>query len=833
MDDVVICGQLRQIFPQVEPRIIQRTVEQAKTNEGVDILTHCIEVVLARQEAAENPNHGRQETDDVVLVKAIRKEKSNDGTKDIPLVFVKDAPDDIVHNPISLWAEQPQPFSDYDSDSIHSSNSDRESSDDEVDNPMNYSDNKCYFEGNNLLRNEFYDEQLDMLITNMQYSKPESELTPTMKTQSNIDKEHRQPLATPGRPTSTPFTGQHHSKTPSHKQLVGQPSATVGQPLATPSQHHLVTPGQQPLVKLSGFHSTTPSQHSVETLSRHNLETAIRQPSATPSRSSLVTIIETPSKLDTNFNSTKKVAVTLTRQPPKISIPQKLGTPMWNPLETSNQHTSVTLNEQNISNSLTSTATTRSLALDFIKQMYPRVNTEFVDNLSQQGYDLNGIVNMLLDRPDMQNSGPVEKQLSPKEPTQSKDINYFTDFSQRVAGQYSLQCETLLRNEFQRVSVHDIRQALCMFNNHYAPAHKLLEESLLDLKRTKNSTPPPPQNDTPSSTQKKKFSISRLLSNKRSRMKIIGDIEPELMREIDFVKEQAKLGEEKKNAIYAAHLNKQQYIDEGELIECGCCFGEFPFEEIVQCSDGHLFCKECLHGYAKEIIFGSAMTSVKLVCMGEDCDQSFPYNQLEKCLTKEEIEKYRGRLQEDCLAKADIPNLHQCPFCEFAAIIPERQKVFACLNPKCMKESCIDCNEEWKDHFGKKCNEIEKKSQTKLRLSYEERMTMAKVRKCSRCSLNFTKLDGCNKMTCRCGTTQCYVCRKSSINYSHFCRHPRDPGNKCDQCSACSLWTDPAEDDELAIKQLQEEAVVAKRKLMENIEQSTSKKKKLEKNLEV
>ena len=322
---------------------------------------------------------------------------------------------------------------------------------------------------------------------------------------------------------------------------------------------------------------------------------------------------------------------------------------------------------------------------------------------------------------------------------------------------------------------------------------------------------------TPTSAQKKKFTISRLLSSRRHRHKNMGEICPELQLERNFVKKQAMLKEEKKNAVYAAHLNKQQYMDEGELIDCGCCFGEFPFEEIVQCSDGHLFCSECLNGYAKEIIFGSAMASAKLVCLEEDCDQTFPYNQLEKCLTKDEIEKYQGRLQEDCLAKADIPNLCQCPFCEFAAIIPEHQKVFTCMNPKCLKESCVECQEEWKDHFGKKCNEIEKKSQTNLRLSYEERMTMAKVRKCQKCPL-----------TCRCGTTQCYVCRKSAIDYSHFCRHPRDPGQKCNKCAACSLWTDPTEDDELAVKQLEEEARAAKRKLMEEIEQSARKKQKVQ-----
>lgn len=61
-------------------------------------------------------------------------------------------------------------------------------------------------------------------------------------------------------------------------------------------------------------------------------------------------------------------------------------------------------------------------------------------------------------------------------------------------------------------------------------------------------------------------------------------------------------------------LLESEYEEQGQSIECGCCFAEQPFENLVQCFEGHLFCCQCLLGYAREAIYGSGKVSVVCVC---------------------------------------------------------------------------------------------------------------------------------------------------------------------------------------------------------------------------
>lgn len=164
-----------------------------------------------------------------------------------------------------------------------------------------------------------------------------------------------------------------------------------------------------------------------------------------------------------------------------------------------------------------------------------------------------------------------------------------------------------------------------------------------------------------------------------------------------------------------------------------------------------------------------------------------------------------------------------------------RMKKFTCANIQCQRTSCITCQKPWRDPHV--CHEP---LLLDLRATVEAARTAAVKRTCPRCGLSFVKSSGCNKLTCTCGYSMCYLCRKAlgpplrrahhrrqeNINpldgggadpaldqedeeehegYRHFCEHFRvNPGARCTACNKCELYQD--EDEEAVARRAGERA---------------------------
>ncbi|KAL8617652.1 hypothetical protein ACOMHN_047898 [Nucella lapillus] len=216
----------------------------------------------------------------------------------------------------------------------------------------------------------------------------------------------------------------------------------------------------------------------------------------------------------------------------------------------------------------------------------------------------------------------------------------------------------------------------------------------------------------------------------------------------------------------------------GQLLECPCCCEEECLSEDMRaCVQGHLFCRNCV-AHSARVAFGDGKTTFP--CLSGYCEHQFPLSVLKESLPSAMFSKMLRKLQEEEVRQAGIADLVECPFCSFATIMPDpHDKVLHCLNPECLKDSCRLCREP--EHMPLRCEEVERQSETAMRTFIERRVTEAMLRKCHRCGKHFIKEAGCNKMTCVCAATSCYVCKEPGIDYGHF------TGSNCTEEDANTL----------------------------------------------
>ncbi|KAJ9582255.1 hypothetical protein L9F63_003384 [Diploptera punctata] len=270
------------------------------------------------------------------------------------------------------------------------------------------------------------------------------------------------------------------------------------------------------------------------------------------------------------------------------------------------------------------------------------------------------------------------------------------------------------------------------------------------------------------------------------------------LQEVAFIENETKMKEflrrkeeERKAAFELAKAN-------GELLECQCCFdNELLDTDVATCMDGHIFCKQCIKRSA-EIDIGDG--SCYFSCL-TSCKAEFSLKIMQLVLNPTTFSKMLQQRQLEEVQAAGIAGLENCPFCGFATIPESRSKVFTCLNPECMRDSCRTCKRP--SHIPLGCKEVESK-ETKMRTVIEDRMTEALVRTCWKCNKKFIKESGCNKMRCKCGALMCYLCRKPVADYTHF------NGQGGTEFHKCALYSDIQIIHDVAV---QEEGIKAKKEV--------------------
>ncbi|XP_001812033.3 uncharacterized protein LOC100142249 isoform X1 [Tribolium castaneum] len=260
---------------------------------------------------------------------------------------------------------------------------------------------------------------------------------------------------------------------------------------------------------------------------------------------------------------------------------------------------------------------------------------------------------------------------------------------------------------------------------------------------------------------------------------------PNNITNIPLLQEIAYLAHKREITEYVNEIKKRETVEREEVKSlglmqtCNCCYDEEVLpREIYTCQNNCEFCKSCIVK-SVEVAFGEG--KLDFPCLAS-CESSFSLQTLQAVLSPKLFSKIAQKKALEEIKSAGIEDLEVCPFCDFATIPAEGYTIFTCLNPECMKESCRMCKEP--SHIPLRCDEIEKDADVKARTFVENKMTEALLRKCWKCGVKFFKEEGCNKMTCSCGASMCYICGQPVTDYKHF------NGNGGDRYDLCPLYSD-------------------------------------------
>ncbi|ODN77001.1 hypothetical protein, variant 7 [Cryptococcus amylolentus CBS 6039] len=398
----------------------------------------------------------------------------------------------------------------------------------------------------------------------------------------------------------------------------------------------------------------------------------------------------------------------------------------------------------------------------------------------------NGLAEIVVDRAlEVQGGYPtvkIDKGKGRSAPEESIEQYKLPDHraEERKGYQYQDRCLRELEIKFSSIPVGYIRQRFQEANSLLVPAYYVLLE--------KSRLRPLPYN--------------ALLRPRKAKAAVRYSVADDDVGKVAFERElawlEATIGETQREQ--DEQDARQRLIDaavaKGEGIECGCCFGDDIPENMFQCENGHLFCKDCTIRNA-ETKLGDQSTTI--TCMDtSDCKCPFPESELRRSLSNKSLSLYHRLKQSKELELAAIEGLESCPSCDFSAIIDNpHEKLFRCINESCGHVTCRKCRRP--EHIPKTCEEMDAESKLDRRHAVEDAMSAALIRNCPRCTKPFIKESGCNKIVCsNCRTISCYICRQIIKGYEHFDRNPANYAAPI-ATARCALWDKDANPDEAAI----------------------------------
>eukprot|EP01041_Mallomonas_annulata_P003427 gene3427-6798_t len=426
--------------------------------------------------------------------------------------------------------------------------------------------------------------------------------------------------------------------------------------------------------------------------------------------------------------------------------------------------------------------------LETVLEVFPDAKDEYVQALlSKLGNDLPQVLR------DMAEKGYDRVEAKKPEP-----VLDFSSTAWETTEPYKASALVALQNDFPFLRMVGLKALFLQYKQHYAPTRDVIDKATGS--NTNLSILCEPSNRRNKLRRDAVITqISPLLeslglnikTSANSKQAAAGELsfDTTLLKERSWYEKRLTCSREAEDRLFAEKVNEELAAQDGGLIECACCCTDSAFESIVQCSEGHLFCRQCLQRYAEQTLFGDGRITLRCMCTTETCEGTFSERMLTLALPEKEA------TIKHAVDAAKMDDLMTCHNCQLQVVLStDAGKVLTC--PRCAKQTCRECQEE--AHVPLKCSEVEKKGHKDQRVALEEAMTKARLRQCFKCKANFYKTEGCNKMTCACGAFMCYICQQdlSKVGYAHFCQTPHCTHK---ECGKCVLYSNSVEDDRRAM----------------------------------
>ncbi|KAJ1991889.1 hypothetical protein H4R33_001197 [Dimargaris cristalligena] len=161
----------------------------------------------------------------------------------------------------------------------------------------------------------------------------------------------------------------------------------------------------------------------------------------------------------------------------------------------------------------------------------------------------------------------------------------------------------------------------------------------------------------------------------------------DLLRDLEVMSAQTRAQQSERDAQLARDLNESEYTEQDQLISCGCCYFDLPFEELVGCTEGHLCCRSCLARFVREFSFGQMAPAANsssssssatpgptgIQCIGDsDCSGTYTRGCLAAHLPAESFAQFNEALTQRALQvwQAQHPRVPtaRCPYCPYLEI---------------------------------------------------------------------------------------------------------------------------------------------------------------------